>query len=216
MSKRIERELLLLLIPISSIILTAVLYALMPDKIPVSYALSGRVIGYADKSLAVFLLPVLSLFFYLYLLVVPKIDIVRDSYTRFERGYTIMRLSGGLALLVINALYVLNIFFPDRIEVIIAFKAIVAVGLMFFGDRLPQVKRNHFIGVVNPWTLRSNNVWMLTQRFTGKLLFGTGFVLFIFSFANMPFVNAAYIAILVGLMIAPHIYSVNKFYRKVD
>lgn len=214
MNSRIQREILLLLFPISSIIVTAILYSFMPEQIPASFTLLGNVASYTELSAVVFIVPVLSVFYYLYLLIVPMIDKERESYDRFKRAYNIMRLAGGAALAIINAIYILAIFYPNSIELFIALKVGIAVGLLFFGDRLPQVKRNHFIGVVNPWTLKSNYVWQVTQRFTGKLMFGTAIILLVLSFFNLLWVNAAYIAIVVSLLIAPHIYALNSFYVK--
>jgi len=216
MRNKYKNELLLILFPIASIIMTAVLYSIMPDQIPAGYTLKGMVSHYTDKSAIVFIIPVLSLFFYLYFLLVPIIDRQHDSYERFRRAYTIMRLTGTFALFLINAAYILNIFYPDRVELVIAFKAIIAVGLLFFGDKLPKVKRNHFIGVVNPWTLKSEIVWLKTQRFTGTLMFSFSIVLLILSFINLDWTNAVYMALILIIVLAPHIYSANTFYQKIN
>ncbi len=216
MNKKLEKELILILFPVTSILLTALLYGIMPDTIPVSFGLTGQVLKYTDKSAIVFLIPVLSLFFYLYMLIVPYIDKYRESYFRFSRAYNTIRLSGNAALLIINGIFILNIFFPNRIELIIAFKVGIAVGILLFGDRLPKIKRNCFVGVVNPWTLRSDYVWCKTQRFTGRLMFVAAIALLIMSFVNLNWVNAIYMSLVLALLIAPHIYSAKIFYEKSD
>lgn len=210
-SSRLQ-ELILFMLPVLSIVITAVLYHRMPDKIPAGYALSGQVSQYTSKSLAIFIIPILSLLYYIYLLLVPRIDAKRDNYTVFQRPYNVFRFTGGSALLMINLIYIASIFYPNRSEWAIAFKVFLAVSLLFFGDRLPKVKKNHFIGVINPWTLRSNAVWHRTQRFTGKFIVITAIILLLISFISIEWVNAIYASLLLVLLILPHIYSANIYF----
>jgi uncharacterized membrane protein len=214
MRNKLFKEIILAVFPLASVVITAALYGIMPGNIPSEYSLTGAVEDYTAKSFIVFLIPLLSVFLYLYFLIVPHLDRQHDSYERFRRAYGMLRLIGGAVLLLINAAYILNVFYPGRVELVIALKVIISVGLLFIGDRLPKVKRNHFIGYVNPWTIRSEAVWQKTMRFSGGLMFITAIVMLILSFINIAWVNAVYAAFMVSLLLVPHIYSANIFYQR--
>lgn len=214
MNKSRLQEILLIVLPVLAIIITATLYSRMPNQIPANYALSGEVSKYTEKSFIVFLIPVLSLFYYLYFLIIPKIDLHKENYQVFRNAYNILRLAGGVFLFVANIVYLASIFHPNKSEWVIALKVFIAITLLFFGDRLPKIKRNHFLGVVNPWTLRSKVVWYKTQRFTGKFVVGIACMLLILSFFNYEWINAIYFSLLLVMIIMPHIYSVNKYFVK--
>ena len=210
--KRARQEILLVSIPIVSIIFTAIIYAFLPDKVPASYHLSGQVASFSDKSPMIFLLPGLAVAMYLYFYIVPFIDPSRKSYEKFRDSYVKMRFYLEASLLIINLVYILSAYYPYSLELVIAVKVGVAVGLMLFGDRLPKIKPNYFIGVVDPWTLASPEVWGKTQRFTGKLMFIISFMLLVLSFISRDWSNAAYMALILVLLLAPHIYAGNAFY----
>ena len=125
-----------------------------------------------------------------------------------------MRLIVSVTLFLINSAYLLVIFYPHRMELFIAVKVILSVALMFIGDRLPKVKRNYFIGVVNPWTLRNAAVWSKTQRFTGRLVFYTSIIMLLLSFINLEWSNAVYFALIVFMIFVPHLYAAKAYFNK--
>ena len=55
----------------------------------------------------------------------------------------------------------------------------VLLGVMFIlmGNYMPKAKRNRYFGVKTPWTLASDDIWMRTHRFSGKVGVITGAIL---------------------------------------
>jgi len=206
-------ELILMLFPIMAFVVTAILYAKIPDMIPSGYNLEGLATGLSEKSFIVFLIPIVSLFIYFYFMIIPKIDIERVSYKKSSITYNRLRYLMAIGITIINVVYLINLFNIDNPIVFVALKATFAVILFLIGDRLPKIKRNFFIGVVNAWTVSDNIVWMRTHRFTGFLACTISLILFILAFINTIWSTALYCSLIFVLVVVPHIYALEHYHK---
>lgn len=207
-------EIIIFLLPVISLLSLIFVYKYLPNRVPISLDFKGNVDGFSSNKAILFALPILSFILYAYFMIMPRIDIQRENYKRFAKPYWIMRISWMFVMLVLNILYILQTFYPNKILIISAGKAMIALGILLFGDKLPKIKKNHFIGVVNPWTLRSDIVWQKTQRFTGKFMFGCALLMFVLAFINQVWSNALFISLIALIIVLPNVYSINNFYVK--
>ena len=72
----------------------------------------------------------------------------------------------------------------------------VLLGLMFLilGNYMPKCKQNHTIGVKVTWTLRNEENWNKTHRFTGRLWVLGGLILLATMF--VPMENFMYVLLI--------------------
>lgn len=155
-------------------LLTAVLYAGLPDQVPLQWGFGGEV-SYGPKSQlwVLSLMPLMMLFLFRAL---PKIDPRRQNYARFQRYYDGFCLVMLFFLLGMNTLVLLESLWTGRIAV----WRVVTVGIgaifLFLGNLLPKVKNNFFMGVRTPWTLSDPDVWNRSNRLGGQCFFLMGLV----------------------------------------
>ena len=56
------------------------------------------------------------------------------------------------------------------------FMLIFGFSFMIIGNYMPTVRHNYVLGVKLPWTLKNENCWNLTHRFTGKVYVAAGII----------------------------------------
>lgn len=88
----------------------------------------------------------------------------------------------------------------------------LALFMMIFGNLVPKIPFNRYIGLRLPWTIRDEATWRLAHKITGFLSFPMAIAMFVLSiFIN----NAVIIPISIVTWIAiPGLYSGWFFYNK--
>lgn len=201
----------ILIIIILSLIGVIICYPYLPDKVPIHWNINWEVDGWGDRWTILFLafLPLVLYFFYT---AMPYLDPKRENYKKFGKTYSIIRYVIIIFLVFMNWITLLT-----ALNYNINIKIISSVGLgimcILFGNYLPLVRRNFFLGIKNPWTLTNDVVWKKTHRVGGYY-----FVLFGILCLPMAFVQkTAYNKMVFGMMllgvVAINIYS-YLLYRK--
>jgi uncharacterized membrane protein len=191
---------------------SAALYPRLPDAIPSHWNVHGQVDGFSHKPLAPFILPLVMAGLLLLFHFLPSIS---------PRGFRFERFSGVWSLFeaaVIGAMLLdhgLTLVAGLGKPVDVSRGAIAGTGLLLalIGNFLGKVTRNFFVGIRTPWTLASEEVWMRTHRFGGKLFVLAGLVLFVTGLAGAGVVLgfAAVIAAAIGSVVYSYVV-----YRKVE
>src|SRR5690625_4053561 len=89
---------------------------------------------------------------------------------------------------------------------------IIGAVMMILGNIMPQAKKNFIFGLRTPWTLSNDKVWLISNRFTGKIFFLAG-LLIILSMIVIPqysfifIISLVLFAAIIGTM---HSYLVYK------
>lgn len=100
-----------------------------------------------------------------------------------------------------------------EISIDIMVRILLALMFIIMGNYMPKCKQNHTIGVKVTWTLRNEENWNKTHRFTGRLwVIGGGFLLATTLVPLENFMNV-YLATILILSFVPMIYS-YAYYRK--
>lgn len=171
-----KRTLLLIwvlaLLPVAA---TALLYGILPARIPTHWNLDGSV-TYSGK-LEIWLIAGLSPVMALLLLLLPKIDPRRKNYLRFQRYYDGFIVVLMFFLLLMTGVILSESIRPGHISVGRAVTVAVGILFVFLGNLLPKVKNNFFMGFRTPWTLSDPDVWNRTNRLGGRLFFWFGLVI---------------------------------------
>ena len=168
MKKNILVKITILFIIFASFGMSAFFYPVLPDKMASHWNIKGEVDGYLSKSWALFLMPIISLVLFLFFILIPKIDPLRENIEKFIKYYY------GFIIVLILFLYyiyyvtlILNIGFKFNI---IQLLVPAFAGLFYYlGILIENLKRNWFIGIRTPWTLSSDKVWLKIHKIGGKL-----------------------------------------------
>ena len=152
----------------ASFLIGAYLYPHLPERMASHWDASGSVNGYMSRLWGLFLMPVISTFLFLALVLIPKIDPLRENIENF-RGYFnvfILLLFGFLFYAYVLTLY-WNLGYRFNIIQLMA----PAFGLIIYytGVMIKNAKQNWFIGIRTPWTLSSESVGNRTNRLAGRL-----------------------------------------------
>lgn len=165
-----------ILIIVLSFLIGIFSYKFLPEKIASHWNPGGEVDGYAGKFLGIFLIPIISIFLYLFFLLIPKIDPLKKNIEKFREYYDYLILIIFFFLFYVFLLTILaNFGYQFNMTKIL----IPAIGLLFIyiGFILNKFKRNWFIGIRTPWTLSSEHVWKNTHELGSKLFKISGVVI---------------------------------------
>ena len=77
-------------------------------------------------------------------------------------------------MLMLNGVIITETLHPGTLSV--PMFILLSTGILFvvIGNFMPKFKSNFYMGIKNPWTLSSDQVWRKTHRLGGKLYAGCG------------------------------------------
>jgi uncharacterized membrane protein len=150
-------------------------YPQMPEKVASHWNARGEVDGYMPKFWGIFLIPLISIFLFLLLWAIPKIDPLRMNIEKFRKHYD------GFVLIFLGfMLYVQVLIISSNIGIEYNMTQMLspAFGILFYycGFLVENTKQNWFIGIRTPWTLSSEKVWNKTHKIGGKLFKASGVI----------------------------------------
>jgi len=144
-------------------------------RVPIHWGIDGQVDGWADKSLALFCIPGISIFVdFVSRIALSTIDDAKAEHK-----------SKTLAVACISA----TMIFLGMVHGLIVFTALghnlpvgqvipAAIGVLFLilglVMALGKSERNPFFGVRTPWSMQSDEVWNKTNRWSGWMMVGMG------------------------------------------
>lgn len=183
------------LILAAMLIAAGVLWPLAPDSIPVHWNLKGDVDRFGGKFEGLLLIPLMAVFIYGLLVVLPRFDPGRANYESFRSAYVAIRVGILLFFAGLYAAMLLVTFgYPVKINLVVPF----GVGGLFIllGNFMGKIRPNYFVGIRTPWTLSSRHSWNQTHRLGGWL-----FILMGCNLALLGFVQTVWMLVLTGVVI---------------
>ncbi len=176
----------------------------LPDvPIATHFDAAGQVNGTMSRDVALAFGPAFSLVIAVVLLwVIPAIMPKKASLARSPQAYGASVAAIILFICLVQAGLVARAL---HMPVDIPRSALAGLGLVFIviGNYLPKTRFNYVMGIRNPWTLSSEDVWDRTHRVTGLLfiLLGLGVIadaiLAPFPLAHIVMVVATLVVVLV-------------------
>jgi uncharacterized membrane protein len=191
---------------------SAALYPSLPERIPSHWNVRGEIDGWMPKPLGAFFLPGLLLGTWLLFLALPKISPKNFEVEKFGRAYDAVALATIAFLFVVSGVVLMT---ARGLPVAMDRVMFVSMGALFIviGNVMGKVTRNFFVGIRTPWTLASEEVWLRTHRFGGKVFVVAGLAVMVCGLAGAPVQLT--IALLVASALVPVAYS-YVVYRKVE
>ena len=178
----------------------------IPQTIATHYDLYGKADDWGDKGILLWMIPALSIFLYLILLLVPVLD-PKKRIESMGGKYFALRVVVLSLISAILVIFLLSAVYPEM-----DFRAglfpVLAIFLMLMGNYLQAVKPNYFIGIRTPWTLNDEQNWQKTHRLGGRVYMLGGLVLLLASLflGNLGFYPVFLICMLF-IIFVPVIYS---------
>jgi uncharacterized membrane protein len=183
-----------------TLLVSALVYAQLPERIASHWNARGEVDGYSSRLTGAFLLPLIALGIWALLLVLPRIDPRRQNYAKFQSMYDLL-VAAVVGFLCVMHLGILAFALGWPIPVDRLIMGCVAVLLIVLGNLLPRARPNWFVGLRTPWTLSSDRVWERTHRVGGYVFLLAGLAMLATVIAapsfSMPVIMAAAIGITV-------------------
>ena len=191
------------------------IYADLPQTVPVHYGLKGTVDRYGSKSeflVTSFILIGVSALVYLLLKFLPAID--PKKKVKFGEA-TFQKMAFGM-IIFLAALNIVIIYATVHRGFDISKLIFPLMGLLFvfIGNMMNSIKPNYFVGFKAPWALENEDNWRATHRLASRLWVAGGLVITIVTFI-LP-TEPGTIAFMCGvavLAIVPYVYS-YRYFRK--
>lgn len=186
------------------------MWNVLPESIITHWNAKGEADGFSSKAFAIFV-PTLILFLaHLLCLVATMLDKRNKEQSNkvFGMVFWILPLT---SLLVNGAMYGVALGFDFDIDIIV--RILLAVMFLVFGNYMPKCKPNSTIGVKVVWTLKNEENWNKTHRFTGRLWVIGGLFLLVTLFVDMYKMGHIFVPLLLIMAFAPMLYS-YVYYRR--
>ncbi|MFA5009189.1 MAG: DUF1648 domain-containing protein [Candidatus Paceibacterota bacterium] len=200
------------LLIIASFVLAFCFYPLMPDQVVSHWGITGEPDGYMSKGFGLFFMPILMIIITILLLVLPKIDPLKENVKSFYQYFEGFILIFNLFFFYI---YSLTIFFNLGYKFNMLSFLMPALAFLFYymGIMIEKAKRNYFIGIRTPWTLADDTVWEKTHKM-GGILFKLGALPFLLSifFPVQGFI--LFFVYIIGISLWLVVYSCLEFQKE--
>ncbi|MDD6044306.1 MAG: SdpI family protein [Clostridia bacterium] len=183
------------------IVLGAALYSRLPDTVVTHWGFNNEPNGWSPKWMACFGIPLImaAINFVLSVVADKEETAVKTSNTAMNIArWTVPVLSMLLVpMMLFSALGV-----PFDVEKIAS--AIVSLLLIVIGNYLPKCRRNKYVGIRLPWTLKSDENWDKTHRLSGYVWMLGGLIMVIVTWIGRPQIT---LIVLLAIILIPTVYS---------
>ena len=210
----LKRELILWALMLIPFIYAAISWNSLPNQIPTHWGISGQPDDWGGK-VSILLMPGLSVFSYLLFLVMPFIDPRKANYTQFPDRIFKIRLLTIVYFTVTAVSLIYGGTINDWSFHSKLFSSGIFILVALMGNYIINIKPSWFIGIRNPWTLSSDNVWKQTHLVFGRVLFYGSLVCFVISFFlhghQLPILIIAFMG---GTVVLAYAYSFWLFKKE--
>ncbi|HEU0013581.1 MAG TPA: SdpI family protein [Longimicrobium sp.] len=192
-------------------IAAALLYGRLPERIPTHWDAAGRVDGWAGRE-AAFLLPAAAAASLGLMYLLRRIDPRRANVSRFAGEWVLI-----VNLIVVFLAFVQGATMAYALGVEMDVTAVMMAGggllMAVFGNFMPRLRSNWWMGIRTPWTLENERVWRATHRLGGITFVLGGLGMFAAAWLPAPqrtWVMTASVALAAGI---PLVYSYVAYRR---
>lgn len=197
-------------LPIMAVALIPIIYLIytwnqLSSKIPMHWNIEGEIDRYGSKNELLFLTVGLSVFMYVLMLFVPKID-PKNKLKNANKYHSIRLVTSifitVLLIFIIQATKNADMGNPNYLLMIIS------AFYLILGNYFKTIKPNYFVGIRLPWTLENEENWKKTHQFGGKIWFIGGFISLILGlFLPQTIYFGVFMGITLLISIIPSVYS---------
>jgi len=213
MKKSTFTDLVTVIIWAIPIVYLIIIYPGLPATVPLHYDIQGKVDRYGSKSELlplVIILSFISLFVYLLLRFVPKID-PKKATQYGEKVFRKMALGVATFMSVLCVIILYTTLHPG-VPIAKLIFLVVALLFCFLGNIMYNIRPNYFAGIRTPWTLEDPENWKATHRLAGKTWFIGGILMAVVTLLLPGVVAVVAFLIVTGIItLIPVVYSFRWF-----
>lgn len=182
----------------------------LPETMVTHWNIAGEADGFSSKAFSVIGLPVMLFAIHWLCILLTSFD-ARNKDQNSKIFHIVLWIIPLTSLIVCGCSLVVALGYDVSIDIAIR----VLLGLMFvmIGNYMPKCKQNQTIGVRIKWTLRNEENWNKTHRFTGRLWVFAGVLLLATLFIPMQKIMVAFLVLILVISLVPMLYS-YLYYRK--
>jgi uncharacterized membrane protein len=197
---------LALLVNIALLVVAALVYTRLPDRVPTHWDMHGNVNGTMEKFPGAFLPSMLGILIWFLMPGLRGIDPRKESYEKFDATFFLVVNLVTLLMAMLEAL-VLAVGLGYQVDMLRAM--MFGLGLMFavLGNYMPRLRSNWWMGIRTPWTLSNEEVWRKTHRFGGRAFFVGGFVVMLSTLLPRELCSIVAIVTIMVAALVPAVYS---------
>ncbi len=206
MSKMKKIFIILTLLYLVPIIFGVIMYAKLPNMMPIHWNVNGEINGYISKHIFVFAFPIVGYLFNVFLVYITEKNI-KDKKSMSKMINLLYFILPFIVLGAMSFTYSAALGYNINIERVV----FIPVGIIFIliGNYLPKTRANGVIGIRIPTTLKSEENWRITHRFAGRLYIVAGVLIMLYSiFLDNEYKVIVSLATVVIVSVVPMIYSI--------
>ena len=198
---------LVILLPVLTGLL---LWNYLPEHIITHWGISSEPDRWSGRGFSIFGMPLIFLAAHWLCIFITARDTKNKNQSSkvFQMVLWILPIT---SLIICSCVYAIALGNDVNISMIVR----VLLGLMFvvLGNYMPKCRQNRTIGIKVRWTLRNEENWNKTHRFTGRLWVFGGLLLLATIFVPMENFVLIFLPLILIMAILPMIYSC-VYYRK--
>ena len=206
--KNLPKLIITSLITLIPIIIGLILWDNLPDQVPMHWNINGEVDGFATKTQAVFVMPLVLVAFHWICVLVTLLDPKKQNIN--DKMFTlVLWIIPIISLLCNSMVYATALGHKISVEVIMP----LFMGALFvvIGNYMPKCKQSYTLGIKLPWTLDDEENWNKTHRLAGFLWVIGGVVIMASAFLGEFWL---FFVVLVPMVIIPTVYSYILYRNK--
>jgi uncharacterized membrane protein len=198
---------LLILLPS---LLGLILWDKLPEQIAIHWGLDGNADAWGKPVLFLLLLPLFLLALHWLGLWLTALDHRKKPQSTKVYGM-VFWIMPFISLYVLAVLYATAFGYTFNFMMVTGF--LFGVLFLIIGNYLPKCRPNRTIGIRIIWTLISEENWIATHRFAGKVTVICGLLCCVISFLPVSWFFLAFLLVVLGMVLTVSIYSYG-YYRK--
>jgi uncharacterized membrane protein len=160
----------------------AAVYDHLPDPFPTHWNARGEIDGWTHKPWGPFLLPLTVVAIAVIFAVLSR----SRHVARFERAFRVMSAAVTGAMLALT-IAMTSAAMGHGVDVRVVVPVVLGAMFAVMGNLFGKLTRNPWIGIRTPWTLASDEVWLRTHRFGGKVFVLSGLAAIVFALVGWGF-----------------------------
>jgi uncharacterized membrane protein len=161
------------------LLVSAVVWTLVPSPMPIHWNASGQADGFGPKTLGLLLMPLMTLATTLLVTVLARRQKALGPGTRSALGVIMTAFAGfmlGIHMLMIHAALSRGMGLSMGL-----FTALFGALFLAIGVVMPRLEPNRICGVRTPWNMNNEANWRLTHRFAAYSMGGAGLLTIVVS-----------------------------------
>lgn len=198
------------------ILATSLLLSVMPDTVPLHYNFAGEVDRFGSKYE--------FLIMHLITLVLIYILLITAKYQGKKEQKNSEKILVLIAIYSLVFFSIIQFFFqyktlnytnkPLSLDALKFITIMIGLFQIVFGNIMPKLRRNSFIGLRTSWSMSNDVVWQKSQRFAGISSVVVGILVIIGSIFLSGKISMIFMLILITVWVAICIFFSYKYYKK--